>query len=324
MAGWRFKINRIQRVLLGVAAGLLLLLSGAGSAAAAGGPVVVVLSDAEAAYSLPVATFRAELGLPVQVFNLEGDIDRAPALMEKIMALHPALLFTLGAKASYVAKVWTKDRPELPVLFAMVINWQHYGLVDGQQNIFGIDSDVEPGVQFAHMMMLSPRIKRVGVIYNTSLSGEVVTAARKAAKVLGIELEERAIRHPQQLQRAYLEMVDDIDGLLILADPVVYTLENIAWLQKRCMRDHLICVGQSENVAKLGVLMAIDPDIPNIGAQAAAMARSVLSGHQTPAAVGVMPPLGTKLYLNLRTADKIGLHPSRAAVDMASQVFDGQ
>ncbi len=293
-------------------------------AAAKPGPVVVLLSDKEAAYSLPVETFRVAVKVPIRVFNLDGDVDRAAAVMKEVLALDPSLLFTLGAKASYVAKVWTRDRPDLPVLFAMVLNWQRYQLTQGQENMFGIDSSVEPGVQFAHMLMLSPTIKRIGVIYNADLSSEMVAAARAAAKVFGVEIVEQTVRRSSDLKRAYLEIGDRIDGLLILADPVVYTLENVVWLQNRCMRDQLICVGQSENVAKTGILMAIDPDVPNLGAQAASMVRSVLSGRQSPGNIGVMPPLGTRLYLNLRTAHKIGLYPSLAAINMASEVFDDQ
>lgn len=288
------------------------------------GPVVVLLSDDEAAYSLPVETFRSAVKTPIRVFNLNGDVGRAAVVMTEILALDPSLLFTLGAKASYVAKVWTRERSDLPVLFAMVLNWQRYHLTQGQENVFGIDSSVEPGVQFAHMLMLSPSIKRIGVIYNSDLSTEMVTAARSAAQVFGVELVEQTVRRSSDLRRAYLEIGDRIDGLLILADPVVYTLDNVAWLQKRCMRDHLICVGQSENVAKTGILMAIDPDVPNLGAQAASMVRSVLSGRKSPRSIGVMPPLGTRLYLNLRTAHKIGLQPSRAAINMASDVFEDQ
>ncbi|MDH5297840.1 MAG: hypothetical protein OEV91_02360 [Desulfobulbaceae bacterium] len=312
----------VNKLLLGVAAWLVLLTAVA-VAAPQDGPVAVIVSDSEEAYSLPVQTFVSELEMPVRVFDLRGDIDRAQTLMAEVLALRPSLIFALGAKAAYVAKVWTRDRTDLPVLFAMVLNWQRYGLMDGQDNVFGIDSEVEPGIQFAHMLLLSPGIKRIGVIYNGDLTGQVVAKARGAAQVLGVELVEQAIRQPQQLERAYLEIAERIDALLILADPVVYTLENIAWLEKRCMRDRLICVGQSGNAAKLGVLMAIDPDIPNIGAQAAAMAQNVLAGRQQPGAIGVMPPLGTKIYLNLRTAEKIGLIPSRAAVNMASEVYDG-
>ncbi|MFC1512987.1 ABC transporter substrate-binding protein [Thermodesulfobacteriota bacterium] len=303
---------------------LFMLAFSATVAAANPGPVVVLLSDDEAAYSLPVETFRVAVKAPIRVFNLGGDVDRASAVMSEILDLDPSLLFTLGAKASYVAKVWTSERPDLPVLFAMVLNWQRYQLTQGQANVFGIDSSVEPGVLFAHMLMLSPTIKRIGVIYNADLSSEMVVAARDAAEVFGVELVEQTVSRSSDLKRAYLEIGDRIDGLLILADPVVYTLENVAWLQKRCMRDQLICVGQSENVAKTGILMAIDPDVPNLGAQAASMARSVLSGHQSPGNIGVMPPLGTRLYLNLRTAHRIGLHPSRAAINLASEVFDEQ
>lgn len=319
MAGWRL----VNKLALGVAAWLMLLSTVAFSAPQ-GGPVAIIVSDTEEAYTLPVKTFEAEMESEVRVFNLRGDLDRAPALMAEVLAVRPSLLFALGAKAACVAKVWTRERPELPVLFAMVLNWQRYGLMDGQKNIFGIDSDVDPGIQFAHMLLVSPGISRVGVIYNSDLSGQVVAKARDAAKVLGVELIEQAIRQPQQLERAYLEIDEKIDALLILADPVVYTLENIAWLEKSCIRDRIICVGQSGNAAKLGVLMAIEPDIPNIGAQAASLAKSVIAGRQRPDEVGVKSPLGTKVYLNMRTAEKIGLTLSRAAISMASEVYNGQ
>ena len=302
----------------------ILLSLSAVAASAKPGPVVVLLSDDEAVYSQPVQAFRAEVKAPVRVFNLKGDVNRAETMMAEILALDPSLLFTLGAKASYVAKVWTRERPDLPVLFAMVLNWERYQLTEGQENVFGIAAGVEPGVQFAHMLMVAPSIKRIGVIYNDDLSAETVAAARAAATIFGVELVEQTVRRSSDIKRAYLEIADSIDGLLILADPVVYTLENVAWLQKRSMRDHLVCVGQSENVAKMGILMAIDPDVSNIGSQAASMARTVLSGRQSPKVMGVMPSLGTRLYLNLRTAHKIGLQPSLAAINMASEVFGDQ
>jgi ABC-type uncharacterized transport system substrate-binding protein len=320
MAGWRL----VNNLVLGLVAWFAL--AGAPAAAVPQGQpaptVAVILSDSEAAYSLPLKTFQAEVAVPVRVFSLRGDIDRAPALMTEVLSLQPSLILALGAKAAFAAKIWTRDRPDLPVLFAMVLNWQRYGLMDGQENIFGIDSEMEPGIQFAHLLTLSPDVKRIGVVYNSDFSSTAMVKARENARILGVQLVERVIRHPHQLERAYLEISQQIDALLIPADPVVYTLENVAWLEKRCIRDRLICIGQSRNAARLGILMAVDPDIPNIGAQAASLTRSIVAGKLRPSDIGVMQPLGTKIYLNLRTAEKVGLRPSRAAVNMATEVYD--
>ena len=66
----------------------------------------------------------------------------------------------------------------------------------------------------------------------------------------------------------------------------------------------------------------MDPDPANVGLQAASMAKSILINHQNPKEVGVMPPLGTRLVLNAKTAEKIDLKLNRTAMDLASDIID--
>ena len=103
---------------------------------------------------------------------------------------------------------------------------------------------------------------------------------------------------------------------------MVYTLDNVDWTEKRCVIDRLICIGQSRNIAETGVLIAVSPDIANIGRQAASMAKNILISHQQPNRIGVMPPLGTQLVLNIKTANKIGLKLNRTVVDMFSDIIE--
>jgi ABC-type uncharacterized transport system substrate-binding protein len=232
------------------------------------------------------------------------------------------LIFTLGAKASFIAKTWTVDRPDIPVLFAMVLNWRKYDLVDGQNNVSGITSDVAPGTQLANMMLFAPGIKRIGVIYSSEHSAEILTQARKAAAKLGLELEEREVARSKEFQRILKDMSGRIDAFWVLSDPIIYTLDNIAWLEKRCTHDRLVCVGQSENIAKLGMFLSVNPDIPTIGSQAATMAKRILAGKQSPRSIGVASPLGTRIILNMETVDKIGLSISQSAKDMANVIIE--
>lgn len=283
-------------------------------------PIAVLLSDSVESFSKPVDNFVAASKNPVQIYNLEGSLKKAPAVMGEIMASKPAMIFSLGAKASAVAKAWTKDDQDIPVLFAMVLNWKKYKLLD-QENMAGIMGDVAPGANFANMSMVVPELKRVGVIYSAAHSSGVIAKARHAAGLLGIELVEEAIGQSKEFERAYKKIENKIDGFWILADPVIYTLDNLSWLNKKCIQSRKVCIGQSANVAKLGVLMAVDPDLPNIGVQAAGIARQIVSKKKKPHDIGVVSPLGTKLILNMKTAEKIGISIKDLARNMASEII---
>jgi putative tryptophan/tyrosine transport system substrate-binding protein len=306
---------------------LLLLAIGSGPAPALAadhspGPIAILLSDREEAYTRPVAVFTHEIQLPVRMFNLEGDIDRAPRLMAEILSLRPALIFTLGAKATCTAKIWTADRPDIPVLFAMVLNWQRYGLGNGQENMAGIASEVAPGTEFVYMISASSKVKRIGVVYDEAYSEETLKRGRAAAEKLGLTLVATTIDQPREFRQAYKRIRNRIDGYWLLADPVVYTRENVNWLEEQCVKDRMVCLGQSKNIAQMGILLAVDPDSADIGLQAASLAKGILIRHQPPSKIGVMPPLGTKLILNRKTAEKIGLHLNRAILDVADDIID--
>ena len=66
----------------------------------------------------------------------------------------------------------------------------------------------------------------------------------------------------------------------------------------------------------------MDPDLHSIGSQAVAISKSILYHNKKPKDIGVMSPLGTKIFLNLLTAEKIGLDISPAAREMASEIID--
>ena len=285
-------------------------------------PIVILVSDEEEAYSAPIESFTSEINLPVKIVNLKGNVERAPDVMAKSISQKPKLIFALGAKAAVISKVWTAEHPEIPVVFAMVLNWERYHLIGRQGNVAGIAYDVAPGTHLANLSMISPGTNRVGIIYSKEHSRKFVELARKSAEILNLKLVEKVIANPQEFQRAFKGMEDKIDSYWILPDPIVYTLENISWLERRCINNRIICLGPSENVAKLGVVLSVDPDQKNMGGQAASISKSILQHNQQPGKIGVMPPIGTRLFINVKTANKIGLQISRNALDQATKIID--
>lgn len=300
----------------------LIFLLFASPVCSANGPVVVLLSDSESAYEQPLVEFEAKLMREVTVYNLQGDIKRAPVVMQRIMESDPALILALGAKAAYFAKAATTSRQDVPVIFAMVLNWQRYGLMQGQSNIAGIDSDVSSGTQLLSVNLFFPEVKRLGVLYSEAHSSSAIDEASRAAKLVGLDVVSYQIDRGKELQQAYRRLVGRVDALWLPTDPVLYTLENIHWLKRQCLKDRLICIGQSDNIVRLGMLLAVNPDIPSIGSQAAGIADEILHYKTKPSEIGVQDPLGTRLTLNAGTAKKIGVTLPEEALHMADEVVE--
>ncbi len=301
---------------------LLLLCLLLPSAAWAEGWVAILLSDTEAIYHKPIQSFRAAMPLETREFNLHDNIRRAPQLKKEIFTDPPSLIFALGAKAAFAAKLWTKNHQDIPVLFAMVLNYQKYHLLDGQSNITGISSEVNPGNQFLNLTLFAPKIRRIGVIYSKEYSSELVAEAKKATEMLGLELIEIPITAKESFRQSYKELSANVDGIWVLNDALTYTLDNMDWLQERCIQDQLVCIGQSGNLAQVGILLSVRPDSAGIGVQAASMSKNILDHKQSPASIGVMDPLGTDISLNRRTARRIGLSLNPQALNMATTIIE--
>ncbi len=313
--------GKLSLIKILIALTLILLCSTAVSAQQSRQQVAILLSDSEQAYLKPVSAFSNEIGMEVQVYNLQGDLRRDPRLMDKLLASRPSLIFALGAKAAYAAKLWTHQHQEIPVIFAMVLNWQKYNFLKGQDNMSGIASEVAPGIQFLNLSMFVPTARRIGIIYSPEHSREIVVLAREAAALLKLELREHPISSPAEFKAAYRQLASQVDGFWLLNDPFTYTVENMDWMQARCIKDRLVCIGQGSNLAEIGMMLSVLPDIDNIGTQAASMARNILRG-QLPKDVGVMESLGTRILLNQRTAARIGISLSAQALGMATEVME--
>jgi len=287
-----------------------------------GRPVVALLSDDSAVYMQALNSFKLKIGKPVRVYNLKGNIEKAPAILNSIMQLKPALIFALGAKAAWFSKTATRRHPETAVVFSMVLNHQRYQLDDGQPNIAGISANIAPGTQLFNLSLFSPDIKRIGMIYSEAHSASALKKAQHAAGLLGITLVAQPIKRAKEFPRAWRKISGRIEAFWVLNDPVLYTLNNIYWLKDRCLKERVICTGQSDNITRLGVLLSINPDINTVGAQASSVANDILNRKRKAADIGITDPIGTRLTLNESTARKIGLKISESARSIVTDVIE--
>lgn len=306
---------------------MVVLLIGAVSipvTAADKGPVAVFLSADEEAYKRPVEVFMDEMKMPMVSFNLEGEIKRAKGIMKDILAQNPSLIFAVGAKAAAGAKYYSvkMNRKDVPIVFAMVLNWERYKLTDGVENVAGIAADVDPGTQIANLQMYAPNASRIGAIYSNA-SAQIIQKAEMMSAMLGLELFAEKIEDSREFRGAYKNLVaKNIKALWVPSDPLVFTVRNMDWAERSTVDDRIVMMGQSENIARQGALLAVSMDVHSIGVQASSIAKNIIEEGQSPQSIGVMPPLGTKLILNTCTAKKIGLEISDMAKSMAAIIIE--
>ncbi|MCP4353747.1 MAG: hypothetical protein GY795_50510 [Desulfobacterales bacterium] len=284
-------------------------------------PVAVFLTSESESYTTHADVFINEIGIPSEVFNLYGDIRNADNVKDEILSVNPVLIFALGAKASYTAKTLTADHPDIPVIFGMVINWKKYKLHE-QNNVVGIPYVVYPDIQFAYFKMFVPDVQQIGVIYSKMHSSEIIADAEHAAMLEELELVAEPIVESKDLRPAYNKIRDRIDALWLIADPVVYTPKNMDWLKRRSIRDTIPCFGQSENIVKLGALLAVAYDDYDIGSEAAYIAKKILFENESPKNIGEKYHQLYRIFLNMKTAEKIGLEISPSAMRIATDIIE--
>lgn len=285
--------------------------------------VAVLISNDVPAYTAPIKAFTAELGLPVNIYDLEGDVNHASTIMGKIYDRHPSLIYVLGAKAAYAAKNESirRKKKNIPIVFSMVLNWERYDLLKGAPHITGVSADVDPGTQFAYMRLFAPHVKKIGVIYSKTHSTFKIEKAMIVSEILNVDLIAVPISHHKEFRKAFNDIYKEIDAFWILADPVIFTPRNMEWLKDKCIDNHIINMGQSRNIADLGILLAVNIDPQDIGVQSASIAKNILFRNQETKTIGVMPPLGTELILNIKTAVKIGLDVHDDAKNLANKII---
>ncbi|MCP4109269.1 MAG: hypothetical protein GY749_27710 [Desulfobacteraceae bacterium] len=285
------------------------------------GPVAVLLTSDIEAYTKPADVFIAKIGIPSEVFNLHGDTCNACDIIDEILSVNPVLIFALGAKASYLAKTLTADHPDIPVIFGMVINWKKYRLYEDQENIVGIPYVAAPDIQFIYLKMFTPDVKHVGVVYSKMHSCEIINDAEDAAILSELELITEPIVKSEDFRSAYRSMTGHIDAFWILADPVLYTPRNMDWLIRQCIRDNIFCFGHSKNIVKLGALLAVIPDNSDVGSQGVSIAKRILLKNESLNNIRGKYHPEIRIFLNMKTAKKIGLEISKSAMEMTSGII---
>jgi putative ABC transport system substrate-binding protein len=286
--------------------------------------VAVVRSSPLAPFETATTAIRETLvaapGQPeVLTFDLEGERDRAPAVLEDAHDAHPAVFVSVGSLAT---SALLDDPRARPLVFSMVLYPEQSGFLRERraQQVTGSSLDVPLDVQFAYLRRLLPEARRVGVLYSPDETGALVAAAERAATAAGLTLTAQPLvgrGNPVELLDGLAGKVDVLWGV---ADSRIFTPQTTGPLILASLRRRLPFIGLSSAQVRAGALAALSCDYADVGRQTADLVLRVLAGAAA-GTLAVTTPRRVSLALNLRSAAHLGVTiPAAVEADVSERV----
>jgi putative ABC transport system substrate-binding protein len=281
--------------------------------------VLIVQSENLPQYTLATQAFKtATPQAETVVVRVDDPIDKAREKIRRAAELiAPDAVFALGAQAAVLAK---RELPQVPMVFAMVMDWRRHGL--DRSGTAGVALEMPVDDLLTRYKLMLPDLNRIGLIYSSAMSDTFIESARAAAQRLNIELAEEPVSAPDQVAGAYRRLRRDIDAVWMIPDPGVVTRDNFAFLAHRTRNDDIAFLAFSENFVRAGALMSVTPSYATMGSQAAALVGRLLRDSQQQ--LIVQNPLGSRLVVNAATARAVGLSLNATVLAMADAVIDPQ
>ena len=267
-------------------------------------PLLAVLkSDGLESYGqVASGAASAAAGMEVAEFSLGGDGKKVDAVVGALLARKPALILALGPLAANAAR---RATGETPVIFAMVPNFEKYGLE--AKNVTGIALTRPVEEQLATLHALLPAAKRVGVLYTPEYSQELIDKAAVTAQRLGLTLKAEPLGKGHDAADLAQKLADGVDALWLIADRGTSTVAASSALITAARKARVPLVALSEGQVREGALLAFTASPLSIGVQAGRLAARIALEHVDPGALAVAPPSGLDVWLSLPTFRAIGL-----------------
>jgi len=231
----------------------------------------------------------------------EIDIRRNPiksAVEQEILASRPDLILTLGRNALLAVR----DISEIPIIYLLVVAPEI--IIENRDNITGVNLEIPVKLQFDELTRLLPRVRRIGVIYNTGHSAMEIQEARQArADLQFVALHAKSAREvPASLE----ELRGRVDLIWLLPDIIVTNPQILESYFLFSFENRVPVLAFSEKYLKSGAALVVTFDMAAMGEQAAVMAARILLGSP----VSGVPPADitrVKTIVNPTVARKLQL-----------------
>jgi putative tryptophan/tyrosine transport system substrate-binding protein len=254
----------------------------------------------------------------------DGHLDRLPQLVTELVTSKVDVLATTGFPTALAAKQGTS----LPIVAVNAGDPVGTGLVSSlahpDGNLTGI-SDVSAEVTPKRLELLkqmAPKLRRVAVLWNADDLGMTLRyrASEAGAQALGLSVTPLGVREPDDFNDAFTAMSRDMpDAILMVTDSL--TLLNRKRIFDFAATHRLPAIYEFGFLVRDGGLMSYGPDESEMYGRWAALVARILGGAK-PGDLPFEEPAKFALFINLKTAQALGLTPPPLLLAQADEVVE--
>jgi putative ABC transport system substrate-binding protein len=254
----------------------------------------------------------------------EGKVDRLAGYATELVRLNVDVIFTGGTQAVHAA---TNATSTIPIVTGAV-GGPEFGFVTSfarpSGNLTGMAALNEElsGKKIDLIKQVVPAASRIAIL---GIPGgpsyeAVLKETRRAARLVGVELEVVEVRDPSELESAFARMTKArADALITVPDEMFFVhRQRIVDL---AAKSRLPGLYDNKPFVDAGGLMAYGPSFPELFRRAATYVDKILKGAK-PRDLPIERPTHFELVVNLKTAKALGLTIPSPLLARADQVIE--
>lgn len=257
----------------------VLLVALALGTAAAAQDTAIYQQGGSALYESIAGAVKAEHatdGSPAPMGPTAVSTDQAQAAkdIKALEAKGAKFFYAIGPAAANLAT----QSPTAGGVYVFVPNPAGTGLA-GKAKWSGVSPYPEPKMVLQHIRS-AMKIQRVAILYTKKNNQEVAQAFDDAATEEKMSCRLVGLKGPEELQSALGPALKQVDGLLVLLDPLAFNPDSIRFIINTCLQDKKPVIGFMDSVASVGVPFAIYPPADEIAKAAVSSMRALKSKNE--------------------------------------------
>lgn len=241
--------------------------------------------------------------------NSQGDTGVAGVIAQKFVSDKSDLIFGIATVSAQAAK---QSTDKIPVLFSAVtdpVNSQLVKTIDKVGgNVTGTTDATPMEKQLGLFQKIDSKIKKVGIIYNTSESNSEIQVAnaKEIGAKLGLEIRAVGVNNINDIPQAVNSMISKVDGFYTITDNIVASAINL--ISMAANERGMVTVGAEEAHVKGGILLTDGLSYYELGRQTGRMAKEILVDGKKPEDMPVETLANTTKVVNVKTMNNLKLN----------------
>jgi putative ABC transport system substrate-binding protein len=206
-------------------------------------------------------------------------------------------IYTIGTPA---AQLVHDNFDDIPLFYSMVNN----PIQKGFERIHSHGPSFEPFLnkQINLLKTVLPEIKKLGLVYDPKINGDLIFKMRNQAQLLGLELRTYPVLSTKEVPSSIRQAVNEVEALLIISDLTVINRHSLKYIITMTLEQQIPTIAYTDTLVKAGFLFSLKSNPYNEGQQAA---RRICYDHNENTDGEIILPLLYDLSINLKTARRL-------------------